>query len=193
MPALPIILIILVPIQTQLRVMLVLCLDIRTVHVWRMELNLDWMNLCFGSPYPCPYFKAHLGLIFVLNWLTVSSLESWLTIWDALQSVNLIQKLDLSMTKFFKVDPCRMLPKDEIGFGFVLMFFSIGLSLLAKGVCLPLLLGDFQHLLSKSNYHSNAVSWTFVWFCSMILPGLLLVSEFSIFLWIYRHDLGEKF
>ena len=86
------------------------------------------------------------------------------------------------MTKFFKMDPCRMLPKDEIGFGFVLMFFSIGLSLLAKGVCLPLLLGDFHHLLSKSNYHSQGVSWTFVWFCSMILPGLLLVSWLFIFL-----------
>ena len=95
------------------------------------------------------------------------------------ESVNITQKLDLSMTKFFKVDPCRMLPKDEIGLGFVLMFFSIGLSLLAKGVCLPLLLGDFHHLLSKSNHHSHGVSWTFVWFCSMILPGLLLVSEFS--------------
>ena len=90
--------------------------------------------------------------------------------------VNLIQKLDLSMTKFFKVDPCRMLPKDGFGFGFVLMFFSIGLSLLAKGICLPLLLGDFRHLLTIKNHHVTGVSWTFVWFCSMILPGLLLVS-----------------
>ena len=80
------------------------------------------------------------------------------------------------MTKFFKMDPCRMLPKDEFGFGFVLMFFSIGLSLLAKGVCLPLLLGDSQHLLTKSNHQDHGASWTFVWFCSMILPGLLLVS-----------------
>ena len=98
------------------------------------------------------------------------------------ESVNIMQKLDLSMTKFFKVDPCRMLPKDGFGFGFVLMFFSIGLSLLAKGICLPLLLGDFQHLLSIKNHHVTGVSWTFVWFCSMILPGLLLVSWLFIFL-----------
>ena len=65
MPVLPMSLMVLVPIQTQLPVRLVLCLDIRTVHVWRMELNLDWMNFCFGSPYPCPFFKAHLGLIYV--------------------------------------------------------------------------------------------------------------------------------
>ena len=75
-----------------------------------------------------------------------------------------------------------MLPKDGFGFGFVLMFFSIGLSLLAKGVCLPLLLGDFRHLLTISNHHVHGVSWTFVWFCSMILPGLLLVSWLFIFL-----------
>ena len=87
-----------------------------------------------------------------------------------------VSQLDLSMTKFFKMDPCRMLPKDGFGFGFVLMFFSIGLSLLAKGICLPLLLGDFRHLLTIKNHHVTGVSWTFVWFCSMILPGLLLVS-----------------
>ena len=29
-----------------------------TLHVWRMELNLDSMNSFFGSPYPHPYFKA---------------------------------------------------------------------------------------------------------------------------------------
>ena len=98
--------------------------------------------------------------------LDVNSMQFWLSFSSSILSTV------LAFGKFFKIGPCQLLPKKKLGFGFVLVSFSIISTLALKALVL------FSGIGFGPYSRMEQIGY---WFSLCILPSVIMVCKRKVF------------